>query len=53
MDQEEYYTQIVDDAIRSVELEGFSPSEEDRRLAYLCVTGQMTFEEALEIILKR
>ncbi len=53
MGQEEYYAQIVDDAIRSVELEDFSPTGEDRRLAYLCVTGQMTFEEALEIILKR
>ena len=45
------YARIVDEAVQSMELEGFHPTEEDRRLAYLCVTGRISFEEILESVM--
>ncbi len=50
MDEEAQCREIVNSAVRSMEMEGFSPTEEDRRLAYLCITGQMSYEEILEIV---
>ncbi len=48
MKDEVRYRKIVDSAVHSMVMEGFSPTEEDRRLAYLCITGQMSYDEILE-----
>jgi len=45
------YSKIVEEAVGSMELEGFSPTDEDRQLAYLCISGQMSFEEVLKEIM--
>ena len=41
----------VQEAVNSMEMEGFHPTEEDKRLAYLCVTGQISYEEVLRSVL--
>ena len=48
MSNESHYRRIVESAVHSMEMEGFSPTEEDKRLAYLCITGQISYEEILE-----
>ncbi len=48
MEEDARCREIVESAVRSMEMEGFSPTEEDRRLAYLCITGRISYEEILE-----
>ena len=50
MSSEAYYAKIVEEAVGSMELEGFSPTDDDRRLAYKCVSGEITLEEAIKAI---
>lgn len=45
-----HYFKIVDEAVRSMEMEGFTPTENDKRLAYLCVTGKISYEDVLKSI---
>ncbi|MBQ3736462.1 MAG: antitoxin VbhA family protein [Candidatus Methanomethylophilaceae archaeon] len=42
----------VEEAVNSMEMEGFHPTEEDKRLAYLCVTGQISYEEVLRSVME-
>lgn len=38
---------IVDEAVVSMEMEGFHPTEEDRLRAFLYASGRITMEEAM------
>lgn len=42
----------IEEAVGSMGMEGFHPTEEDKRLAYLCVTGKIPYEEVLRSIME-
>ena len=47
---EEECWRIVDEAVASMEMEGFHPTEEDRLRAFLYASGRITMEEAMRSI---
>ena len=50
MRSEEECWRIVDEAVASMEMEGFHPTEEDRLRAFLYASGRITMEEAMRSI---
>ena len=40
---------IVDEAVASMEMEGFHPTDEDRMRAFLYASGKITMEEAMSL----
>ena len=50
MSTKEHYYEIIDQAVRSMRMAGLNPTDDDRRLAYMCLTGRMTYRDVLESI---
>jgi hypothetical protein len=44
---------ILNSNIRSVEVEGFRISDEDRQLALRCFRGELSVQDAIDLIVSR